>query len=591
MPHSQETNPTEPYATLSPGTLTRLHDRLVKLYDPDWADGLIERIQVIVDRHRAAREHCPEPRRWSESDVVLITYGDSIQGGGEMPLATLKTFLRAYLADTFNTVHLLPFFPYSSDDGFSVIDYRTVNPELGDWPDIRALSEDVDLMFDFVLNHVSRESLWFADFLEHMPPGRDYFIVADADTDTKAVVRPRTSPLLTPVRTRHDVRHVWSTFSKDQIDLNYANPDVLMQALEIMLDYVRQGARILRLDAVAFLWKELGTNCIHLPQTHEIVKLFRDIMDAVEPSVLLLTETNVPHQENISYFGDGDEAHMVYQFSLPPLILHAIFSGNTTYLTSWARNLETPPPGCTYLNFTASHDGIGVRPLEGLIDDDEFHALIQAMRDRGGFVSTRTGADGLEHPYELNISYFDAFREPGSHRDNWHVPRFLLSQTIPLSLKGMPAVYIHSLTATPNDHTGVERTGRTRSINRRKWDIADLRYLLEDRRSDNHKVFNAMRQLIQRRRRIRAFHPDGDQEILSLGPELFGVVRHAPTQQEQRVVALYNVTAFAQRVSLLEACFDGWRADTMVDLISDRPLTVEQQHLVLPPYGAVWLSA
>jgi len=121
--------------------------------------------------------------------------------------------------------------------------------------------------------------------------------------------------------------------------------------------------RIARLDAVAFLWKELGTNCLHLPETHELVKLFRDVCEIVAPRAIILTETNVPHAENVSYFGQGDEAHMVYQFSLPPLLLHAFITGNGQYLTHWASGLEPPPAGCTFFNFTASHDGVGVRPF------------------------------------------------------------------------------------------------------------------------------------------------------------------------------------------------------------------------------------
>ncbi|CAG0910717.1 unnamed protein product, partial [Cyprideis torosa] len=308
--------------------------------------------------------------------------------------------------------------------------------ELGKWEHINQLNQSFDLMFDFVLNHVSRESLWFADFMEHMPPGNQYFLEADPlDARLLQVVRPRPDPLMVEIRTRHDVRHVWATFSKDQIDLNYGNPDVLMQALDILLYYIRQGARVVRLDAVAFLWKELGTSCIHLPQTHEVVKLLRDVLNEVEPGVILLTETNVPHPENISYFGQSDEAHMVYQFSLPPLVLHAIFSGSTRYLNGWLQSLEPAPAGCTFLNFTASHDGVGVRALEGVIPDGEVAEWLDGMRERGGFISTRAKPDGSESPYELNISYFDAMRDPDTDFDQWQIPRFLLSQTIPLSLQ------------------------------------------------------------------------------------------------------------------------------------------------------------
>jgi sucrose phosphorylase len=327
---------------------------------------------------------------------------------------------------------------------------------------------------------------------------------------------------------------------------------------------------------------------MHLPKTHEIIKLFRDVLDDLEPGCRLLTETNVPHEENISYFGDYDEAHMVYQFSLPPLLLHALQTGQTHYLTQWAMNLDTPPKGCTYFNFTASHDGIGLRPLEGIIPREEIDELLQGIRDRGGFVSKRLGLDGLETPYEMNITYLDALRDPSMQNDHLHEKRFFVSQILTLSLQGIPGVYIHSLLGTPNDMDGVERTGRIRSINRRKWDINELGRLLDDPQSDQSRMLKQYKHLLQIRARQKAFHPDAPQQVFELGDALFGLKRTSQ-DSEQEILCLYNFTRYAKSLHLSDAPLEGhteWH-----DLITETSPEVDLEHgeMILPPYSALWL--
>jgi sucrose phosphorylase len=563
----------------------RARERLALLYGERRAAGLLDRLRHIVWRHRSLRPEGWQGPRWSEGDALLIAYGDSIQRPGAAPLRALKDFLDRRLAGVFSTVHLLPFYPYSSDDGFAVSDFRAVHSDLGDWTDVAALGERFGLLFDLVLNHMSREHLWFVNYVHDEHPGRDYVIEVDPTANLSQVVRPRSTPLLSRVRTPRGMRHVWATFSNDQIDLNYANPEVLFEFLDILLEYLRRGARGVRLDAVGFLWKEIGTSCIHLPQTHEVVKLFRDLFDYLEPGAILLTETNVPHRENVSYFGAGDEAHLVYQFSLPPLLLHAIHSGDTRYLGAWARGLEAepPPPGCSYLNFTASHDGVGLRPLEGIVPDQAVERLLEDMRARGGFVSMRATADGRDRPYELNISYFDAFRDPALADDPQQIPRFLLSQTLPLALAGIPAVYLNALVATPNDPLGVERTGMTRSINRRKWDGAELEALIDRPDSAAGRVFPEYCRRLRLRRRLAAFHPEARQRVLELPPGLFGVERTS-LDGGQRVLALHNCSGSTVEVPAALLGSGAWS-----DRLADRPLRAGAV-LALAPYEAVWLE-
>ncbi|MGM0831900.1 MAG: sugar phosphorylase [Pseudomonadota bacterium] len=529
---------------------------------------------------------------WSEKDQWIISYGDSIVADDAPPLAVLNEFLQRYLGERISGVHVLPFFPWSSDDGFSVIHYREVNPELGNWEHIRELASHYDVMADLVLNHVSRESLWFVDYLTGSLPGRDYFIEVEPETDVSQVIRPRSSPLLVPISTRRGTRHVWATFSEDQIDLNFENPDVLLEFVGILLFYLQQGVRIIRLDAVAFLWKRLGTSCIHLPETHTVVRLLRAIVDEISPGTLLITETNVPHAENISYFGlerlaNGapDEAHMVYQFALPPLLLHTLTRGEATTLQSWLASLPVLPKQCTYLNFTASHDGIGVRPLEGLLPDHERDALLELMHRFGGFVSMRSNPDGSDTPYEINITWFEAMRGTRRGPDPWQIARFLCSQAIMLTLQGIPALYIHTLTGTLNDVEGVERSGRLRSINRRRWQRDELALLLESPSTPTHDVFHALSRLLEQRRSEPCFHPHAAQRVLPTPPELLAIER-GPLSDGRRLLALFNVTD-----TLLPLDKVGEALERALSHHAWRALDQQNagEETALPPYAIRWM--
>ena len=559
----------------------RLAEKLAFLYGPR-ADEALDKLLRAIAQNMPQPEPAASSQTWSARDAVLISYGDQVRCKESKPLRCLHQFLvQRQLTRHINTLHLLPFFPYSSDDGFSVIDYRTVDPALGTWDDVHALRRDVRLMFDLVLNHVSSRSAWFQAYLDGRPPYTDYFIEVDPHTDLSAVVRPRSTPLLTPFETSRGVRYLWTTFSADQIDLNYANPDVLAEMVGILLNYIGHGARIIRLDAIAYLWKEIGTPCIHLPQTHMVVKLFRDVIDALAPGTLLLTETNVPHKENVSYFGHGDEAHLVYQFSLPPLLLDALRHHDATWLQRWLCQLEDTPPGTSFFNFTASHDGIGVRPLEGLVPAERIEQLVRSVRLLGGRVSMRRQADGSESPYELNITYFDALGDEGISLQ-MHVERFLASQAIMLSLRGIPGIYFHSLTASRNDLEGVRRTGHARSINRHKFDRRELDALLQASGAPHALVFDRYRQMLAIRIRQAAFHPEAEQTYLDSGSSALLALRRRSAEPAQTLTVVANVTAQPQTI---EAASLGLSGDENDLLDSARP---ERSGFVLPPYRVAW---
>jgi sucrose phosphorylase len=498
----------------------------------------------------------PRPTElWNEQDVVLITYADQIRSGDAPPLAAQNEWLLDQLLDeVISTVHLLPFCPYTSDDGFSVVDYQAVDPSVGTWDDISNMGDGFDLMFDLVLNHASQKHVWFQGYLAGDPKYADFFIDVAPDTDLHQVVRPRSLPLLTPFETESGTKHVWTTFSPDQVDLNYANPNVMLAMLETLVQYAKRGARIIRLDAIAFLWKEIGTNCLHLPQTHAAVKLMRHVLDRVAPGTLILTETNVPHAENISYLGNGDdEAHMVYQFSLPPLLLDAIHSGDTSVIRDWLASLKPPSQQTTFFNFTASHDGIGVRPLEGIVPSERVEKLVEVVRAHGGRVSMRRQPDGSESPYELNICYLDAVANRNEISEAEHSRRFLATQAIMLSIQGMPAIYFHSLVGSPGDEATVEETGQNRRINRHKYDRAELDSALWEAHSLQRRVFDGYRRMLEVRCQQKAFHPSASQTVLDLpGDGLLGFVRQASDGQKIAVLANLSSSTRSVDASLID---------------------------------------
>ena len=578
--------------------LARFQTRLETVYQSrevaDSTSAEVIRLCELFKAQRAAadRQQPALAQRWSENDVILITYANSVQKAEEVPLATLKRFLNEYVGDRINAVHILPFFPYSSDDGFSVIDYRQVKPDWGTWDDVANIAADYDLMVDLVVNHCSRESLWFSDYVSNSEPYTDYFIEEDPETDLSLVTRPRNTPLLTPVHTHRGVRHVWATFSEDQIDLNFQNPAVLLEMIQILLMYVEQGARFVRLDAIAFLWKRVGTHCIHLPETHEVVKLFRDVLEYCAPEVVLITETNVPVKENLSYFGASDEAHMVYQFGLPPLVLHALNRGRSDYLSDWMDNIPRLQSGCTYLNFTASHDGIGVRPVEGLLPEREVQDLIDCMHRFGGFVSMKANPDGSESPYEINISLFDACMGTRRGVDHLQVQRFLCSQAIMLAMQGIPAIYIHSLTASPNDLNHVEQTGRTRSINRRIWNWSELECLLENPVTPQAEVYREVIRMVDIRRQQPAFHPSARQDIIRINSDI--LVNRRTAESGQVIYTISNVT---ERLMDMPLATLGFLPAGLVDLLAlpgenpgQNSVQPVNEVLSLGPYQTVWLT-
>jgi sucrose phosphorylase len=603
-PHLPEPDYTRPLLELTAAQRRAILGRLTVLYGREKAAAAfpeIERLMKVYYAHKTpeilADDATFDPRaRFDERDVVLITYGDLITAPGRSPLQALGELLDTFMRGSINTVHLLPFFPYSSDRGFAIVDYEDVDPRLGTWEEVEHLGGRFRLMFDGVFNHVSAKSRWFQRFLNGRPGFEEFFVAfntrdAIGPDHLKLILRPRTSDLLTRFQTMSGPRWVWTTFGPDQVDLNFKNPRVLQRVLEVLLYYVRRGADLIRLDAITYVWRELGTRCAHLRETHALVQLFRAILDAVAPQVALVTETNVPHVENVSYFGDGtNEAQMVYNFALPPLALHTFHTGSCRVLAQWARTLEGFPGTVTFLNFLDSHDGVGLLGARGLLGEDEIGALVARAQAHGGLVSYRDDGAGGRTPYELNVTWYSALnREDAGESVDLQVARFIASRAIALVLRGVAGIYLPSLFGAKNDTAAVLAGAEPRSINRKTIDEQALYALLGERRSWAYRVATRFRRLVRRRIQTPAFHPNGGQSVLDAGEAVFAVRRTSPDGR-QRVVALTNVTASPQRVALPAEALGGpatrWR-----DLITSRRLPGQPRGLEasLHAYEVLWL--
>lgn len=558
---------------------SRLSAHLGQLYDPADAARAGEQLMRLAHTHSVATQHHP----LTAADVWLIAYADHVSDGSRPPLQVMAQLLDGQLAGLADGLHLLPFYPWTSDDGFAVVDHLAVDPALGTWEDIRALSSTRRLMVDAVVNHVSASSTWVQEWSHGRREG--WVLQGDEAFDTRRVVRPRTSPLFTAFEGPDGTsRRAWTTFGPDQVDLDYRNPDVLVAMTEVLLTYAAQGAGVIRLDAVGFLWKESGTTCIHLPQTHEVIRLWRSMVDHCAPGTLLITETNVPHIENVAYFGHGDdEAHLVYQFPLAPLVLSAFTWGSAQDLARWAASLPQPAAGTAFFNFLGSHDGIGLRPVEGLLSATQVDGLCDLARAAGGGVSYRADPHGSQSPYELNTTFIDALMAVAD--DGLGVRRIAGAHAILLALQGVPGVWLGALLGVTNDHEQAARTGRLRSLNRGRRDLTGLRRDLAGRGTVTHAVFTALSALIRLRRAHESFAPDSPQQVLPTPAWLFAVLRGRPGR---RVLVVVSVSPRDRRLHPAALAGGGCWRDRLGP--QDHAALSAEDLLVLPPYGVAWLE-
>ena len=523
---------------------------------------------------------------WTEKDLFLITYADSIINKNVKNFICLNDFLNKYCKE-FSYIHVLPFFPYSSDDGFAVMDFKKVNSEHGTWEDFKKISYSFKTMVDLVINHCSSKNKIFIDFLNGSSNMSDFFIVSDKKfKQLEKIVRPRSSDISKKINLNGKTKYVWCTFSHDQVDFNFKNPHVLIYFLEIMKLYLDKNVKALRLDAVAFIWKQLGTKCINLPQTHDIIRLLRLIIDNYYPDVLIITETNIPSHENLSYFGNNNEAHCIYNFSLAPLLIHAIISGNGKYLKRWSRSMPPAQEKNSYLNFLSSHDGIGLRPLEGILPEKELTNYLNFFKKQGALFGLRKNKK-KESVYEVNITLLDAFKESYFGSDSYRIKRFVLAHTILFSMEGIPAVYIQNMIGSKNDYAKVKKTGINRSINRRNWEFNLLEQKLKNKNSTNSKIFNLLKEIISLRKKQPAFHPNATQFTLQLDDDFFGIWRQS-IDRSQSIFCVSNLTNSQKRISLLNINLIS--TNEWFDIISRKQIKNQSGIITFKPYQTYWLT-
>lgn len=573
---------TSPFGELNVKILHHLN----QIYPDHDNKKLTEKIVEIFFKESEPVAPNPNITKWDQSDIILISYANSIVKKGEVPLQSLLYFLNTYVNGYINSVHILPYFPYSSDDGFAVIDFKKINDTFGSWHDIDTIAKKYKLMTDLVINHVSSRSQWFDQFKNNKNPGKDYFFSVSKDTNIQDVIRPRTSNLLQEVDTLDGKKYVWSTFSHDQPDLDFSNPDVLLEIIDIIRTYLDHGTKIFRLDAVAFIWKKLGTPCINLPETHEIIRLIRTLIDFYSNEIYLITETNIPNRENLSYFGNRNEAHLVYNFALPPLILHTLLNGESNKIKQWLMAMPPAMFGTTYFNFIASHDGIGLRPVEQILSPSEVDNLALNIEKAGGKISYRS-TEGNERPYELNIALFDALKfHVKDNDDGYQEERFIAAHSIMLALEGIPAFYINSLLCTENDYQKLKHSGQNRAINRHQWPLDMLVRKLSEN-THHSRVYKELLRLIKLRKAQPAFHPNATQFTLNLGNDVLALWRQS-LDRDQSIFALHNITN--RLISLQLSDLNLIETDIWTDLITEESLKSTHEVLEIQPYQSMWIT-
>ena len=564
----------EIYPEHSEEEINSVWSQLLQILDPFRADQLNKK--VVIESI------------WDSSSVVLITYPDSIYRKDESTLKTLTEFVKNRFSGLSSVIHVLPFLPSTSDGGFAVSNHEKIDDFFGDWDDLKDLSLNHKIMADLVLNHVSSSHPWVHQFIKSKDPGASY-IVSSSETDIwEKVIRPRNSSLFTNINTSQGFKSVWTTFGPDQIDVDWRNPHLFIEFVKLLVRYVNNGAEWIRLDAIAFIWKVPYTTCLHLDPVHSIVKLLNKCLKIIKPSAVLITETNVPEKENLSYLIEGNEANLAYNFTLPPLLLEAIYTGKTDLLNSWLSTWKELPRQTSLLNFTSSHDGIGLRALEGIMDEQRIHNLLVESEKRGGLVSHRRLSNGQDQAYELNISWWSAMADDGSDFKQFQFERFLLSQVFTLSLKGVPAFYLPSILASSNDLDSFSKTGQRRDLNREKFEANNLLEVLRNFDSPASRNISYLTHIVKVRSRIKAFHPEASMKCISTNIDNCIIIQRG--LEEDSVYVICNVSNKRMNFDLLSELnlSQSFSNKKLIDNITGAHLNTDS--FTLNPYQVVWIS-
>ncbi len=559
--------------------LDKIYEIFLSKVDIDYFEKEI--VQII---RQFNKKNPKKKKSISEKTTLVICYGDSVYSEKKKSIRVFQNFFQKKLKNYFNIIHFLPFYPSSSDSGFAVKDHYKVENKLGNWSDIKNVSKSSDVMADMVINHSSARGLWFRNFLKKKEPGKDYFLTVDTKFNTSKVVRPRDHKLLKKIKIFKKSDYLWRTFSPDQIDLNFRNPSVLIQFIKIMIHLINNGVTIFRLDAIAYLWKENGTKCINLKQTHEIIKLLRNIIDLLNVQTTIITETNLPEKENLSYFGKNDEANWIYNFSLPPLLIHAFLFENSSFLNKWSKNLPNTKNENCYLNFIASHDGIGIRPTEGLLNEKTLNNFLKRLKKNGSKFSYRKVHNKVKKVYEANITVFDALKKSDyDPKGEFYLERYVSAHAIMISFEGIPAIYFNSMFGTSNDEAKFIITGNNRDVNRYRWNLKNISNKLKINNTKQRIFYNKLCNLLNIRREQKAFHPNAQRLNLNFGPKIYGFKRISK-DKKQTIKCITNLSSKPQNTKI------NIKGNKIRNLLDSKINLENKKFLVLKPFETVWLT-
>lgn len=408
--------------------------------------------------------------------VQLITYVDRLAGD----VAGLRSVLANELRDLFGGVHVLPFFDPidGADAGFDPVDHTRVDARLGSWDDIGALAADYEVMADLIVNHVSSQSAQFRDVQRHgaASPHWDLFLKRtdvfagdSTDPDTAEgvdrIYRPRPGAPFTAIELDNGVSHdFWTTFSTSQLDINVETSAGRRYLDSILARFSQAGIREIRLDAAGYAIKRRGTTCFMLPETFDFITSLSD--QAKSLGIESLVEIHSHYQTQVAI---ASQVGRVYDFALPPLVLHAFYTSDASALKRW---LQIAPRNCVTVLDT--HDGIGIRDvarqgkLEGLLQDRQIDSLVESIHDKTGGASLRASGHAASNldVYQVNSTYYDALGR--CDRD------YLIARAIQLFSPGTPQVYYVGLLAGHNDLALVEKTGVGRDINRHYYNHDEI---------------------------------------------------------------------------------------------------------------------
>ncbi len=571
--------------------LTELRCLLEKIYKDhslEEFNSMWSQLLQILDSNRI--NHFSELNsslsQWDSSTVVLITYADGVYSSTNPTFKPLEELIDKHLDNLASIIHLLPFLCSTSDGGFAVSSYEKIDPRFGEWEDLKRLSKNHILMADLVLNHVSASHEWVQQFKNSKEPGKKYILAPVNNANWDDVIRPRNSSLFTSIATKEGKKDVWTTFGPDQIDINWREPQVLIEFLILINRYCNYGISWIRLDAIGFIWKEPRTTCLHLKEVHLFVQALRLFLQMLKSSFVLITETNVPEEENISYLKPGNEAHLAYNFPLPPLLLESILSNKADLINKWLCSWPSLPNNTGFLNFSASHDGIGLRALEGIMDPNRLHNLLIACEKRGGLISHRRMPNGEDKPYELNISWWSAMADTSVNPSNYQFERFILSQLFIMALKGVPAFYLPSLMASENDLTNFGKSGERRDLNRERFDIKKLEIILKDPTSNASKNLQKLKHAMATRKELNAFHPNQIMQCLSAGRSDFVIICRG--ENDDRVWAVHNMTNTKLSMSFKDDLkMETQKKTCYFDILNETNYL--ENNIEVQPYAVHWL--